>query len=66
MLTIVVALHKKLEYQHYTMTSVTSIAMATETLARWVVNLKTIPTKTGHAALRSLDNYVGCAIGGST
>lgn len=39
--------------------------MATKTLARWAVNLKTIPTETRHAALRSLYNYIGCAIGGS-
>lgn len=39
--------------------------MATKTLARWAVNLKTIPTSTRHAALRSLYNYIGCTIGGS-
>lgn len=39
--------------------------MATKTLVHWAVNLKTIPTETRHAALRSLYNYIGCAIGGS-
>lgn len=39
--------------------------MATKTLARWAVNLKTIPTSTRRAALRSLYNYIGCTIGGS-
>lgn len=39
--------------------------MATKTLARWAVNLKTIPTSTLRAALRSLYNYIGCTIGGS-
>lgn len=39
--------------------------MATTTLAHWAVNLKTIPDNTRHAALRSLYNYIGCAIGGS-
>jgi aconitate decarboxylase len=39
--------------------------MATKTLAQWAVNLKTIPAHTRQAALRSLYNYIGCAIGGS-
>jgi aconitate decarboxylase len=45
-------------------TSATFI-MATKSLACWAVNLTTIPTTTRHAALRSLYNYIGCAIGGS-
>ena len=41
--------------------------MATTTLASWAVNLESssIPTSVKHAALRSLYNYLGCAIGGS-
>jgi len=39
--------------------------MATKALALWAVNLKTVPTSTRHAALRSLYNYIGCVIGGS-
>jgi aconitate decarboxylase len=42
-----------------------TLIMATMTLARWAVSLKTIPTTTRHAALRSLYNYIGCTIGGS-
>ena len=39
--------------------------MATKTLASWAVNLETIPESTHKAAVRSLYNYIGCAIGGS-
>jgi aconitate decarboxylase len=39
--------------------------MATKTLAHWAVNFKSIPAHTRQAALRSLYNYIGCAIGGS-
>jgi len=39
--------------------------MATKKLASWAVNLKTIPDSTRKAAVRSLYNYIGCAIGGS-
>jgi aconitate decarboxylase len=39
--------------------------MATKTLAHWATGLKTISPSTRHAALRSLYNYIGCAIGGS-
>jgi aconitate decarboxylase len=39
--------------------------MATKTLAHWAVNFKSIPAHTCQAALRSLYNYIGCAIGGS-
>jgi aconitate decarboxylase len=41
--------------------------MATKSLASWVVNLdsSSIPPSVKQAALRSLYNYVGCAIGGS-
>jgi aconitate decarboxylase len=41
--------------------------MATKSLASWVVNLDSpsIPASVKQAALRSLYNYIGCAIGGS-
>jgi aconitate decarboxylase len=39
--------------------------MATKKLASWAVNLETIPESTHEAAVRSLYNYIGCAIGGS-
>lgn len=39
--------------------------MATRNLARWAVNLKSMPSTVRHDALRSLYNYLGCAIGGS-
>lgn len=39
--------------------------MATKTLAHWAVDLETIPSSTRKAAVRSLYNYIGCAIGGS-
>jgi aconitate decarboxylase len=39
--------------------------MATKKLANWAVNLETIPNSTRKAAVRSLYNYIGCAIGGS-
>jgi aconitate decarboxylase len=39
--------------------------MATKKLANWAVNLETIPDSTHKAAVRSLYNYIGCAIGGS-
>lgn len=39
--------------------------MATKTLASWAVNLETIPESPRKAAVRSLYNYIGCAIGGS-
>lgn len=39
--------------------------MATKALARWAVNLSTVPPSTRRAALQSLYNYIGCAIGGS-
>lgn len=39
--------------------------MATKKLANWAVELDTIPNPTREAAIRSLYNYIGCAIGGS-
>jgi aconitate decarboxylase len=39
--------------------------MATKTLANWAVNLEAIPESTRKAAVRTLYNYIGCAIGGS-
>lgn len=39
--------------------------MATQALARWAVGLNSIPSSVRHDALRSLYNYLGCAIGGS-
>ncbi|RMZ03394.1 hypothetical protein D0862_05684 [Hortaea werneckii] len=41
--------------------------MATKTLAAWACHLKpeTLPSTVKHAAVRSLYNYLGCAIGGS-
>jgi aconitate decarboxylase len=39
--------------------------MATKHIAQWVVNLQTVPSTTRIAALRSLYNYIGCAVGGS-
>jgi aconitate decarboxylase len=39
--------------------------MATKTLANWAVNLQELPPSTRKAAVRSLYNYIGCAIGGS-
>ncbi|RMY53090.1 hypothetical protein D0865_05441 [Hortaea werneckii] len=41
--------------------------MATKTLAAWAchLNSKTLPSTVKHAAVRSLYNYLGCAIGGS-
>ncbi|KAL6241908.1 hypothetical protein RBB50_011153 [Rhinocladiella similis] len=39
--------------------------MATKALAQWAVNLTTIPSSTRAAAVRSLYNYIGVAIGGS-
>ena len=39
--------------------------MATKKLATWAVNLETISESTRKAAVRSLYNYIGCAIGGS-
>ena len=39
--------------------------MATKTLANWAVNLEELPPSTRKAAVRSLYNYIGCAIGGS-
>jgi aconitate decarboxylase len=39
--------------------------MATKLLAYWAVNLTEIPLTARNAALRSLYNYIGCAIGGS-
>ncbi|KAK5171245.1 uncharacterized protein LTR77_004389 [Saxophila tyrrhenica] len=41
--------------------------MATKSLASWAVNLQpsSLPTSVKQAALRSLYNYIGCAIGGS-
>lgn len=41
--------------------------MATRALASWAVNLQAsaLPTAVRSAALRSLYNYIGCAIGGS-
>lgn len=39
--------------------------MATKRLADWAVNLTEIPASTRTAAVRSLYNYIGCAIGGS-
>lgn len=40
--------------------------MATRHVAHWVVNLQAVPHATRTAALRSLYNYIGVAIGGST
>ncbi|KAK3055245.1 hypothetical protein LTR09_003798 [Extremus antarcticus] len=41
--------------------------MATKAIASWAVNLQpsTLPASVKQAALRSLYNYIGCAIGGS-
>ncbi|KPI36579.1 uncharacterized protein AB675_4384 [Cyphellophora attinorum] len=39
--------------------------MATRTLAHWAVSLNDIPCSTRSAAVKSLYNYIGCAIGGS-
>lgn len=39
--------------------------MATKQLAHWAVSLAAIPSTTRTAALMSLYNYIGCAIGGS-
>lgn len=39
--------------------------MATRNLARWAVGLNSIPSTVRTDALRSLYNYIGCAIGGS-
>ncbi|KAI6905359.1 hypothetical protein KC318_g5585 [Hortaea werneckii] len=41
--------------------------MATKTLAAWACHLnpKTLPSTVKHAAVRSLYNYLGCAIGGT-
>lgn len=41
--------------------------MATEAMASWAANLKaeTLPPSVKQAAIRSLYNYIGCAIGGS-
>ncbi|KIW17933.1 hypothetical protein PV08_05128 [Exophiala spinifera] len=39
--------------------------MATKALAQWAVNLTTMPSSTRAAAVRSLYNYIGVAIGGS-
>lgn len=40
--------------------------MSTHTLASWTSSTASIPTPVALAAQRSLYNYVGCAIGGST
>lgn len=42
-----------------------SVNMATKRLANWAANLEKIPESTRKAAVRSLYNYIGCAIGGS-
>ncbi|KAK5999356.1 hypothetical protein QM012_005574 [Aureobasidium pullulans] len=39
--------------------------MMTRNLAHWALDLKTIPPAVRKAAVRSLYNYIGCAIGGS-
>jgi aconitate decarboxylase len=39
--------------------------MATQRISHWAVNLRWIPSTKRTAALRSLYNYIGCAVGGS-
>ena len=39
--------------------------MATRKLAHWAVSLNSVPSTVRTAAIRSLYNYIGCAIGGS-